>query len=47
MWDRLQAIVKKEMDQFPSLLNCFIGDIAVDGDQIDIVAKKDILSDIS
>ena len=45
-WDRLQAIVKKEMDQLPSLLNCFIGDIAVDGHQVDIVAKKDIPSDI-
>ena len=41
MWDRLQTIVKKEMDQLPSLPNCFIGDTAVDGDQIDIVAKKD------
>ena len=45
-WDRLQAIVKKEMDQLPSLLDCFIGNIAVDGDQVDIVAKKDIPSDI-
>ena len=45
-WDRLQAIVKKEMDQLPSLPDCFIGDIAVDGDQVDIVAKKDIPCDI-
>ena len=45
-WDRLQAIVKKEMDQLPSLPNCFICDIAVDGDQVDIVAKRDIPSDI-
>ena len=46
MWDRLQTIVKKEMDQYPSLPDCFIGDTAVDGDQVDIVAKKDIPSDI-
>ena len=46
MWDRLETIVKKEMDQLPSLPNCFIGDTAVDGDQVDIVAKKDIPSDI-
>ena len=46
MWDRLQAIVKKEMDQLPSLPNCFIGDIAVDRDQVDKVAKKHIPSDI-
>ena len=46
MWDRLQTIVKKEMDQLPSLPNCFIGDTAVDRDQVDIVAKKDIPSDI-
>ena len=45
-WDRLQAIVKKEMDQLPRLSDCFIGDIAVDGDKVDIVAKKDIPSDI-
>ena len=45
-WDRLQAIVKKEMDQLPSLPNCFIGDIAVDGNQVDIVAKKYIPSGI-
>ena len=45
-WDRLQEIVKKEMDQLPSLPNCFIGDIAVDRDQVDIVAMKDIPSDI-
>ena len=30
MLDRLQAIVKKEMGQLPSLPNCFIGNIAVD-----------------
>ena len=41
MWDRLQTIVKKEMDQLPSLPDCFIGDTAVDGDQVDIVAKKE------
>ena len=46
MWDRLETIVKKEMDQLPSLPNCFIGDTAVDRDQVDIVAKKDIPSDI-
>ena len=36
MRDRLQAIVKKEMDQLPSLPNCFVGDIAVKRDQVDI-----------
>ena len=46
MWDRLETIVKKEMDQLPSLPNCFIGDTAADGDQVDIAAKKDIPSDI-
>ena len=46
MWDRLETIVKKEMDQLPSLPNCFIGDTAVDGHLVDIVAKKDIPSDI-
>ena len=46
MWDRLETTVKKEMDQLPSLPNCFIGDKAVDGDQVDMVAKKDIPSDI-
>ena len=46
MWDRLQTIVKKEMDQLPNLPDCFIGDTAVDRDQVDIVAKKDIPSDI-
>ena len=46
-WDRLETIVKKEMDQSPSLPNCFIGDTAVDEDQVDIVAKKDIPSDIT
>ena len=46
MWDRLQTIVKQEMDQLPSLPNCFIGDTAVDRDQVDIAAKKDIPSDI-
>ena len=45
-WDRLQTIVKKEMDQLPSLPDCFIDDTAVDRDQVDIVAKKDIPSDI-
>ena len=34
------------MDQLPSLPDCFIGDIAVDEDQVDTVAKKDIPSDI-
>ena len=38
-WDRQQAIVRKEMDQLPSLPNCFIGDMAVDRDQVDIAAK--------
>ena len=46
MWDRLQTIVKKEMDQLPSIPDCFIGDTAVDRDQVDIVAKKDIPGDI-
>ena len=46
VWDRLQTIVKKEMDQLPSLPDCFIGDTAVDGHQVDIVAKKDIPSNI-
>ena len=46
MWDRLETIVKKEIDQLPSLPNCFIGDTAVDGHQVDIVAKKDIPNDI-
>ena len=46
VWDRLETIVKKEMDQLPSLPNCFIGDTAVDGDQVDIFAKKDIPSDM-
>ena len=46
MWDRLETILKKEMDQLPSLPNCFIGDTAVDRDQVDIIAKKDIPSDI-
>ena len=45
-WDRLQAIVRKEMDQLPSLPDCFIGDMAVDRDQVDIAAKKDIPCDI-
>ena len=45
-WDWLQTIVKQEMDQLPSLPDCFIGDTAVDRDQVDIVAKKDIPSDI-
>ena len=46
MWDMLQAIVKKEMDQLPTVPDCFTGDIAVDRDQVDIVAKKHIPSDI-
>ena len=46
MWDRLQVIVKKEVDQLPSLSDCFIGDIAVDRDQVDTVANKHIRSDI-
>ena len=45
-WNRLQAIVKKEIDQLPSLPDSFIGDIALGRDQVDIFAKKDILSDI-
>ena len=45
-WDRLQTIVKQEMDQLPSLPNCFTGDTAVNIDQVDIVAKKDIPIDI-
>ena len=46
MWDRLQTIVKEEMGQLLSLPGCFIGDTAVDRDQVDIVAKKGIPSDI-
>ena len=46
MWNRLQATVKKEIDQLPSLPNCFIGDIAVDKDQVDKFAQKDIPSGI-
>ena len=42
MWDWLQTIVKQEMDQLHSLPDCFIGDTAVDRDQVDIVAEKDI-----
>ena len=34
------------MDQLPSLPDCFAGDIAVDGDQVDTGARKDIPSDI-
>ena len=45
-WDELQAIVQKEMDKLPSLPDCLIGDIAVDGDEVDTAAKKDIPSDI-
>ena len=45
-WERLQAIVKKEMDQLPSLPDCFTGNMAVDGDQVDTAANKDIPSDI-
>ena len=44
MWDGLKAIVEKEMDKLPSLPDCLIGDIGVDGDQVDIAAKKDIPS---
>ena len=45
-WDGLKAIVEKEMDKLPSLPNCLIGDIGVDGDQVDIAVKKDIPSDM-
>ena len=45
-WNMLEATVKNEMDQLPSLPNCFAGDIAVDGDQVDTGARKDIPSDI-
>ena len=45
-WNRLEATVKNEMDQLPSLPDCFTGDIAVDGDQVDTGARKDIPSDI-
>ena len=45
-WNRLEATVKNEMDQLPSLPDCFAGDIAVDGDQVDTGARKDIPSDI-
>ena len=45
-WNRLEATVKKEMDQLPSLPDCFVGDIAVDGDPVDTGARKDIPSDI-
>ena len=38
----LEATVKNEMDQWPSLPNCFAGDKAVDGDQVDTGARKDI-----
>ena len=34
------------MDQLPCLPNCFAGDIAVDRDQVDTGARKDIPSDI-
>ena len=40
-WDGLKAIVEKEMDKLPSLPDCLIGDIGVDGDQVDIAAKKE------
>ena len=33
-WNRLEATVKNEMDQLPSLPDCFAGDIAVDRDQV-------------
>ena len=42
----LEATVKNEMDQLPSLPDCFAGNIAVDGDQVDTGARKDIPSDI-
>ena len=42
----LEATVKNEMDQLPSLPDCFAGDIAVDGDQVDTGTRKDIPSDI-
>ena len=42
----LEATVKNEMDQLPSLTDCFAGDIAVDRDQVDTGARKDIPSDI-
>ena len=45
-WNRLEATVKNEMNQLPSLPDCFAGDIAVDRDQVDTGARKDIPSDI-
>ena len=45
-WNRPQAIVKREIDRLPSLPDSFIGDIALGRDQVDIVAKKDVPSDI-
>ena len=42
----LEATVKNEMDQLPSLPDCFAGDKAVDRDQVDTGARKDIPSDI-
>ena len=45
-WNMLEATVKNEMDQLPSLPSCFAGDIAVEGDQVDTGARKDIPSDI-
>ena len=45
-WNMLEATVKNEMDQLPSLPNCFTGDIAVDGDQVDTGARKGIPGDI-
>ena len=38
--------MKNEIDQLPSLPVCFAGDTAVDGDQVDTGARKDITSDI-
>ena len=45
-WNMLEATVKNEMDLLPSLPDCFAGDKAVDGDQVDTGARKDIPSDI-
>ena len=42
----LEATVKNEMDKLPSLPDCFAGDKAVGGDQVDTGARKDIRSDI-
>ena len=45
-WNMLEATVKNEMDQLSSLPDCFAGDKAVDRDQVDTGARKDIPSDI-